>query len=84
MDGLFSTHYGFNNIPFDYLKAYHQISLDPDVEQTLMLLTSNIPFFNLPVLNLKMAEKSLSGGILDEVQVQFMVNSKRHSTHGAA
>ena len=37
-DGLFRTYCALKNI-FDYLKTYHQISPEPEIEQTLILLT---------------------------------------------
>ena len=51
--GLFGMYYVFNKITFDYLKPYHQISLEPDMEQFLKLLSSDIPSIYLPGLNIK-------------------------------
>ena len=45
---------------FDYLKAYHQISEEPEMEKTLMLLISDIPSYYLLGLNFKIPEKALS------------------------
>ena len=38
MDGLFSTYYVHNKIIFEYFKAYHWITPEPEMEQVLMLL----------------------------------------------
>ena len=39
---LFSTYQHLNKILFDYLIVYYQMSPEPDIEQILMLLTSDI------------------------------------------
>ena len=43
-----------------FLKVYYHISPEPEMEQALMLMTSNIPSYNLPGLNVKIPDKSLS------------------------
>ena len=43
MHSLFLVYYMFNKILLDYMKAYHQILQEQDMEQTLMLLTLDIP-----------------------------------------
>ena len=61
---LFSSYYVLNKILFDYLKAYHQITSGPEMEQTLVLLTSNAPSYDLPCLNIEIPEKQLGRRIL--------------------
>ena len=56
MYGLFSMYYVLN-ILFDYVKAYYHISPDPEMEQALILLTSNIPSYHLPCINVKIPDK---------------------------
>ena len=51
---------------FDHLKAYHEISPKPEMKQALMLLTSYIPYFTLPGLNVKLLRKPMSRWILDK------------------
>ena len=53
VDGMFNKCYVFNQIIYDYLKLYHQASLGLEIEEILMLLTSDIPACNLPGLNVK-------------------------------
>ena len=65
-DSLFSTYYVLNKIIFDYLKVYHQISLKPKVEQMLILLTSDIPLYNLPHLDVKIPNRPLNRPKLDK------------------
>ena len=55
-DGLFRTYYVFNKFLFAYSKAYSQISPEPEMDQALKLLTSNIPPYNLLDLNVKTAD----------------------------
>ena len=54
----------FNRILFDYLKACHQIPPEAKVKQMLTLPTSDIPSYELPGLNVKIRDKSLSSHIL--------------------
>ena len=44
----------------------HQVSPEPEVEQMLMLLTSNIPLYDLLGLNVKVSNKPLSSNIWDK------------------
>ena len=66
MDSLFSMCYILSKINFDYWEAYHQISPKPKIEQALMLLTSDIPSYDLPLLNVKIPEKPLSRRLMDK------------------
>ena len=66
MDGLFNMYDVFNKILFDHLKANHQIIPGSDMEKALMFLTSDMPSYNLPDLNVKIPDKLLSRRILDE------------------
>ena len=61
---LFSTYYLFNKILFNYLKVYHQISPEPEVEQLLMLITSDITLYDLSGLKIKIPDRPLSRCIL--------------------
>ena len=63
---LFNMYYVFNKILFDYLKTSHQISPEPGMQQTLMLLTSNIPLYDFLGLNDKILDKPLTRKILDK------------------
>ena len=65
MDGLLSMYYGFNKIVFDYLKAYHQISPEPDMGEILMLLTPKTHFYDFPDLNVNIPDKPLTRQIVD-------------------
>ena len=56
---VISMYYVFNKILFDYVKVYNQILLKSEMEQALMLLTSDIPSYFLPGLNMKIPEKPL-------------------------
>ena len=53
---------------FYLFEPYHPILPDPDIEQGLMLLASNIPSYYLPDLNVKMPDMPLSRRILKEVK----------------
>ena len=64
IDGLFIMYFVFNKFLFDCLKAYHQISSIPDMEQGLRLLTCDVPSYDLPGLNVKIPEKPLSRKVL--------------------
>ena len=59
-DGLFTICNVFNKNSFDYLKAHHQIFPELEMEQPLMLLTSDISSYDLPHLDVKILEKPLS------------------------
>ena len=56
---------------FDYLKAYHQILPELEIQQALILLTSNSPLYDLPGLDVKIPEKSLTRRILDKKMGQI-------------
>ena len=56
-DAFFSTYYAHHKIYFDYLKAYHQISLKPEMQHAMMQLISNIPSYDLTDLNVKDLQK---------------------------
>ena len=80
-DNLFSTYYVLTNILFDYLKAYHEISLEPEVEQMLMLLKFVIPLNDLPSLNVKTLTSNHildkeSGPIYDEHELTLKHEGK--------
>ena len=66
MDNLFSMYYVFNKILFDYLKAYYQLSSDPNMVQALMLLTSDILSYQYTGINIKILDKPLSRKFLDK------------------
>ena len=57
LDSLFSMYYVFNNIIFYYVKEHHQTLPKPDMVQVQILLTSDIPHYNLPGLNVKGLDK---------------------------
>ena len=42
-DGMFNTCYVFKKIHFGYLRAYHEITPKPALEQAPMLLISDVP-----------------------------------------
>ena len=48
------------------MKAHHQISPAPKMDQVQMLLTSAILTYDLPCLNIKAPEKILNRRILDK------------------
>ena len=52
-DGSFSTYYVFNEIIFHYLKTFHQSTHESEMKQTLMLLTSDTPSYDLSSLKTK-------------------------------
>ena len=58
--------YALKRILFDYLKACQQILPEQEMEKTLMLLTSDIPLYDLQYLNVKMSNKPLTRRILDK------------------
>ena len=64
IDNLFNIYNVCNYILFDYLNAYLQISPDPESEQTLMLLTSDVSSCTLPSLNVKFMGQIISRCIL--------------------
>ena len=66
LDSLFIMYCVINKILFDYLKAHHQISPKPEMEQALMLLTSDVPSYNSPCLNVKVPDKPFRRWILDK------------------
>ena len=45
---------------------YHQVSPEPQIEQLLTLLTSNIPSYNLSGLNVKIPDKPFNTQTLDK------------------
>ena len=59
-DILFSTYFVFSKTLFDYSRSFHQISHDLELEQTLMLLTSDISSFDLPGLNVNIFDRPFS------------------------
>ena len=63
-DSLLSMYYMSNKILFDHLKVYHQISTKQEMEQTLILLISDISLYDLPGTNVKLPDK-LSRHILE-------------------
>ena len=71
VNGLFNSYYVFNKIPFDYLKACNQVSPKLEMEQALMLLTSDIPSYYLSGLNVRFPEKPLYRRILDKEMSQI-------------
>ena len=66
MNGLFSTYNVFNKILLDHLGAYHWISPQSEMEQVLILLTLDIPSYDLLGLNIRILDKPLSRRTLDE------------------
>ena len=62
MIGLYSTHYVFNKILFDFSKEYHKATPEPELEQALVLLTSDILLYHLH----KIPETPLSRRILEK------------------
>ena len=56
----------FNTILFDYLRSYHQILPDPEIKQAIMVLIKNIPYNDLPCLNINIINKPLSRQIYDK------------------
>ena len=63
-DSLLSTYYVFNQTLLNYFKAYHHIPLGPEVKQILKLLNSYTTSYDLPGLNVKIPDRSLSRCIL--------------------
>ena len=55
----------------NYLKAHYHISPKPHKEQTLMLLTSDIPAYELQGLNVKIPKKPVNRRILDRESGQI-------------
>ena len=51
---------------FEYLKAYYEILSKQDMGQPLMLMTSDIPPYDLTGLNVKILDEPLSRRILHE------------------
>ena len=51
---------------FDPLKAHHEISPEPYIEQVLKLLTYDRPLYDLPGLNVKVPEKPIRSHIHDK------------------
>ena len=54
----------FNKIHFDCLKAYHHFSTEPEVEQIQMSLTSDMPSYDLPEINVTVPNRPLSRFII--------------------
>ena len=81
LDGLFSIYYVFNEVLFDYLKAYYNVSQEPGMDQTLMLLTLNIPLYSLPGLNVRMPDKPLTIRLLDKDTGPIYGEVKQKLTH---
>ena len=79
--GSFSTYYVFNKILFDYLKAYHQISPKPEMEQAQVLLNSDSSTCGLQGLTLKMPEKPQSRRILDKESGPIFGDPAQTLTH---
>ena len=77
IDDLFSKYYLFNKILFDYHKTYHQILPEPFQEYTLMLLTSDITFYDLPSLNFKIPDKPITTVYKIRMNIQFTLTSSR-------
>ena len=71
----------FIKILLDYREAYHHISPKPEMEHVLMLLTSDIPAYNFPCLNVIMLEKLQKRKIMNKESSQIDGENEKTLTY---
>ena len=74
-DGFFTTYYAFNKIVLDMLTEKFNIQVDDDMVTQLALLHSDIPGYDLPVLDfVSPAEEAQENHILKEEDSTIYAN----------